>query len=721
MKNIELLAPAGSIESLYAAVNAGADALYIGGNMFGARAYAENPDNETLLKAMDYVHLNNKKMYLTVNTLLKEHELNESLYTYLKPFYENGLDAVLVQDLGVYKFIRENFPNLPIHASTQMAICNVEGARLLKNMGAERVVTARELSLKELKHIKDEVDIEIESFIHGAMCYCYSGMCLFSSILGGRSGNRGRCAGPCRQPYNVSINGHVINNKDSMYCLSMKDMNTLDIIPDIIDAGVDSLKIEGRMKSKEYAAFITSTYRKYIDMYMEYGRDGFKVEKTDRTNLYSMYSRTKSIDGYYKKHNSKDMISYSKPAYSNTNEELINETLQKYCNDRLKRNISCKCILHKNEEAVLNIWDDMSKVNISVNGEIVEGAKNRPLDEKSVLKQLKKTGNDPISFGDIKIEMDVDIFIPVSKLNDLRRNGINEFISKFLSKYYRKAEDTYIKKNNTISKSLNEKYVLSVLVTTKEQFEVVIKKDEVDKILIATDVMDIDEINDCIHLAKKKNIQVEIVLPYILRDRNISYIQGLIDKFSEEKFVIRNVDQLGLIKRMGISNFSIDNSLYSYNKNAYEFYKEMGADIITLPFELNEKELKITAMPDNEIIVYGYIPLMISAGCINKNYDKCDGIYKNITIQDRRKAVFSVRNYCKHCYNVIYNNVPVSLMGVSDRLSEINTNNYRINLTIENKGLSASILEKYIDIFYYKRYCDDLNNYTRGHFNRGVE
>ena len=283
--NIEILAPAGSLDTLYAGINAGADAIYIGGTKFGARAYADNPDEYNLLQAIDYVHFNNRKIYLTVNTLIKNNEIEEQLYDYIYPLYKQGLDAVIVQDLGVFEFIRNNFRDLDIHASTQMAVSGVESAKLLKKMGASRVVTARELSLMELNNIHNNVDIEIESFIHGAMCYSYSGMCLFSSMIGGRSGNRGRCAGPCRQPYEVYMGRKRINNENNLYALSLRDMNTLEIIPEIIDSGVFSLKIEGRMKSPEYCAGVVSIYRKYVDLFFEKGKDNYRIDKNDMRNF----------------------------------------------------------------------------------------------------------------------------------------------------------------------------------------------------------------------------------------------------------------------------------------------------------------------------------------------------------------------------------------------------------------------------------------------------
>ena len=264
-RKVEILAPAGSYESMVAAVNAGANAVYIGGSRFGARAYADNLDEEAMIRAIDFVHLHNCRIYMTVNTLVKEKELPE-LYGYLKPYYEAGLDAVLVQDLGVFSYIREHFPDLPLHISTQMTVTGKYSAADLKRMGAVRVVPARELSLKEIREISEATGLEVETFVHGALCYCYSGQCLFSSLIGGRSGNRGRCAQTCRLPFDVEKGDKVLGGKNEKYVLSLKDLCTLDLLPEILEAGVCSLKIEGRMKSPRYTAGVVSIYRKYVDM-----------------------------------------------------------------------------------------------------------------------------------------------------------------------------------------------------------------------------------------------------------------------------------------------------------------------------------------------------------------------------------------------------------------------------------------------------------------------
>ena len=266
MKELELLAPAGSLKTLKAVIHAGADAVYLGGSMFGARAYANNFNEEELLEAIRFGHIHGRKIILAVNTLLKEYELGQ-LYDYLRPYYEAGVDAVIVQDMGVMEFIKTHFPNLPIHTSTQMTITNVEGARLLKEQGVERVVTAREMSLEEIQRIHDEVGVELESFIHGALCYCYSGQCLFSSIIGGRSGNRGRCAQPCRLSYEVLQGEKSLTGHHATPILSLKDMCTLPFLYELADHGVYSFKIEGRMKTALYVAVVTRTYREAIDDY----------------------------------------------------------------------------------------------------------------------------------------------------------------------------------------------------------------------------------------------------------------------------------------------------------------------------------------------------------------------------------------------------------------------------------------------------------------------
>lgn len=341
-KKVEVLAPAGSYDIFTAVIAAGADAVYLGGDMFGARAFAGNFGRDELIRALDYAHVRGKKIYMTVNTLLKENELNNMLVDYIAPFYEAGLDAAIVQDMGVFKTLRENFPKLALHASTQMTITGSYGASILEKMGASRVVTARELNFDEIRSIREKCSIEIESFVHGALCYCYSGQCLLSSMNGQRSGNRGRCAQPCRLPYDVygefppdsslasaGLGCNVkaekagnkelrLNDKNSLYALSPKDMCALDILPQVIEAGVNSLKIEGRMKNVTYAAGVTALYRKYVDMFLGQGLDGYRVDRQDIRDLMDIYNRGEFTSGYYNHSKGRDMMSVQRPNHMGT-------------------------------------------------------------------------------------------------------------------------------------------------------------------------------------------------------------------------------------------------------------------------------------------------------------------------------------------------------------------------------------------------------------------
>ncbi|MBO7709706.1 MAG: U32 family peptidase [Lachnospiraceae bacterium] len=315
----ELLAPGGSFEGICAAVNAGADAVYAAGTMFGARAYADNPEEDMLLKAIDYCHLHGAKLYMTVNTLLKERELEENLTTFLRPYYEQGVDAVLVQDPGTLCLIRERFPDLPLHASTQMSVQSPDGARLAAALGISRIVPARELTLPEIRQIYEETGMEIECFIHGALCYSYSGQCLMSSLIGGRSGNRGRCAQPCRKRYTLSEGkGRLLSDPAAPYLLSLKDICALQVLPELIDAGVASFKIEGRMKRAEYAAGVTAVYRKYIDLYMQQGMAGYRVDEADIRILQDLYNRGGFSSGYYHVTHTPKMMVMDRPNHAGT-------------------------------------------------------------------------------------------------------------------------------------------------------------------------------------------------------------------------------------------------------------------------------------------------------------------------------------------------------------------------------------------------------------------
>ncbi len=419
----ELLSPAGSYEGFLACIKAGADAVYFGGRKYSARAFADNFSDEDIIRAIKYAHLFNVKVYMTVNTLIKEREFEECI-EFLKPFVRAGLDAFIVQDIGLMRALKRIYPNTQLHVSTQAFSESIYSFEFFKEIGASRIVPARELSLEEIKEIKACSDLEIETFIHGAMCYSYSGQCLFSSTLGGRSGNRGRCAGPCRQPYASSFDNKSFPEQ---YILSMKDQCTVRILDKLIEAGIDSFKIEGRMKSSEYTAFVTSIYRKYIDRYFNDPKD-YKVDEKDLCDLESVFIRTQIQTGYYLTHSSKDMITFDNPAYASKNESLINRIREEYIKESKKAPINGYCYIRAGEPIMLSL--SYSDKSISVTGPLAEKSVKTATSEDSIIKQLNKLGDTPFIFDDLITDIAADVFVPVSIVNDLRRRAVEELLNE---------------------------------------------------------------------------------------------------------------------------------------------------------------------------------------------------------------------------------------------------------------------------------------------------
>ena len=437
----ELLAPAGSREAFIGAVSAGADAVYLAGQRFGARAYADNFSTQELLEALEEAHLLGRKIYLTANVLTREKELPE-LVEFVHLLYEKGLDGVIVQDIGVLEALHEACPGLPLHASTQLSVTSAEAVQYLRKFGIRRVVPARELSLEEINTLRREdgemvrenpamEPIEIEAFIHGAMCYSYSGRCLMSSFLGGRSGNRGRCAGTCRLPYRILDEKGRPAGKDSAlkeyYPLSMKDMCVLSILPELIDAGIHSFKIEGRMKKPVYAAGVTAIYRKYIDRcyaWMEAGRPGpWQVEGEDLEKLRSLYIRTDLGTGYYHQRNGRELVTIGKPGYAGTDAALEEEIRRSFLTGLPSIEVTGKASFRTGEPAALEVR--AGQVQAKAMGAVVQPARGRPLDREELETRLRKTKNTLFTFGDLDVTADDSVFLPVSAINALRREALS--------------------------------------------------------------------------------------------------------------------------------------------------------------------------------------------------------------------------------------------------------------------------------------------------------
>lgn len=726
-RQVEVLAPAGSFESMKAAIAAGADAVYIGGSQFGARAYADNLDEDHMLEAINYAHLHGASLYMTVNTLVKEKEL-DSLFDYLNPYYMAGLDAVIVQDMGVFTYIREHFPDLDIHASTQMTITGAEGASLLKKMGASRVVTARELSLEEIARIHREVGVEIESFVHGALCYCYSGQCLLSSLIGGRSGNRGRCAQPCRLPYDVRKDGHSCQPRDERYVMSLKDLCVLDILPDILEAGVYSLKIEGRMKSPRYTAGVVSIYRKYVDRYLKSGRKGYHVDPRDKKILLDLFDRGGFTDGYYVQHNGRDMVALKeKPAFRQGNQELFEYLDAAYVNAELKEPVTGSLVVEEGKPVslVLSCIDpDGENVTVQTEGTVVMTAQNQPMTEDKLRKQIQKTGNTPFQFTDLTISTVGNVFLPVQALNELRRTSLEKLERELLGKYRR--ESGKRETDDRSEKKTPKEMELHVLLDTPDGFDTVLELESVRELQLEADGFEPGQWSAYAFSCHEAGKRCVLALPVIFRTEAIRFFEKNWQYLTEAGFdglLVRSMEEIVYVKEKG---FSIplfgDHNLYVFNQTAKETYDQMGLTRQTLPLELNSQELEQLGCQGMELVVYGYLPVMTSAQCIQKTTDRCTHRPGLLRMRDRTGKDLPVKNRCTFCYNTIYNPSPLSLLGQEHLIHRLAPDAIRLQFTWETKEQIRQIVQAYRAVFLEGKTGQiPFTDITRGHFKRGVE
>lgn len=705
-KDFELLAPAGSLEILKGVIESGADAVYVGGSMFGARAYANNFTEEELLEAIDFAHLRGVKVYLTVNTLIKNSEFSK-LYDYLLPYYKRGLDAVIVQDIGVVKAIHEYFPSMEIHTSTQMTVTGADGVRFLSQFGVTRVVMAREVSLAEMKRIHEETGMELEAFVHGALCYSYSGQCLFSSILGGRSGNRGRCAQPCRLPYTVE-------GKKDEYILSLKDMCGIKALDKLHDAGVYSLKIEGRMKQLEYACGVVKYYRSYIDSKKP-------VSDADYDRIKALGNRCGFTDRYYFDHNGSDMVTYVKPNFVSNAAEPSPE--------KRKLSIEGELVLREGEPGSLTV--KRGDVTYKASIEPVSAALKAPLDKKAAIDRINKTGDTDFEFSHIKAQIGENVFVPNGALNKLRRDAISGLCDKLLKKYYR--DDAryadissmcelpeHVVKSNAAHEdgAVNAKdYTAICSCMTRAQLDTLISYDCFDVFYLDFDMYDrntlIQQFADDVKCLTKRNKKVYLMLPTILRADSSDYFVSIakeLDKVSFEGFVVKNYEELYLTENLFTGKKVIlDHNMYTFNDVSKSAFFEHGVSGDTVPLELNSREIMHRNNIGSQMIVYGYYPLMTTANCVHKNTKGCDKKQKLIYLKDRYNKSFAVCNNCKECYNTIYNSLPTMLTKNIGKLKEAGIRSFRYSFTIETPKQIKAVMD------------DKVAEYTNGHYKRGVE
>lgn len=729
-QTFELLAPAGTYEIFRAVIEAGADAVYVGGSRFGARAYAGNFSEEELLLALDYAHLRGKKVYLTVNTLLKNQELAQ-LYDYLLPYYERGLDAVLVQDFGVLSFIHRYFPQLPIHTSTQMTVTGPEGAAFLQSLGASRIVLPREMSLAEMKQIHDETGVELEAFVHGALCYCYSGQCLFSSMLGGRSGNRGRCAQPCRLPYEVlDEKKHLV--KDSSFVLSMKDLCGLGDLKQLHGAGVYSLKIEGRMKQAAYAAGVVSYYRKYIDQFIQsQGRKTLPDER-DLSAVKSLGCRLDFTDGYYHKNNGRDMITFEKPGYEKTRESLEDKIVNRFVNSQEKIQASGKLSLSVHEPASYEICAQGQK--ICVTGPLVQEAKSRPLQPEDVRARMSKTGDSFFTMTDVRVQMEEKAFLPNGALNQLRREAVFMLKETLLSSYRRSVpseKPELFKETVSLPVEDDQPVRISCLVDRRELLPVVVSSSLVSRVypeLVMYSEGAWDKLKQDLDKLKQAGKEIYLALPRIFRQparRLWSRWKERLYTLPLDGFLVKSYEEFALV-REDFPNLKIvtDHNLYACNDAATAAFLQQGADRVTVPLELNRGEIAARLNDHGEMAVYGYEALMVSAQCVYANTGNCNKTPSVRYLKDRYNTLFPAKNYCSFCYNVIYNSLPLSLFPFISELKSKGIRNFRLDFVLETPGQAREVLQVFEEFLQGKRdtYPKEWqNHYTNGHYKRGVE
>ena len=702
-KDFELLAPAGNLEIFKGVIESGADAVYVGGSMFGARAYANNFTEDELLEAIDFAHLRGVKVYLTVNTLIKNSEFSK-LYDYLLVYYKRGLDAVIVQDLGVVKAIHEYFPSMEIHTSTQMTVTGADGVRFLSQFGVTRVVMAREVSLAEMKRIHEETGMELEAFVHGALCYSYSGQCLFSSILGGRSGNRGRCAQPCRLPYTVE-------GKKDEYILSLKDMCGIKALDKLHDAGVYSLKIEGRMKQLEYACGVVKYYRSYIDSKKP-------VSDADYDRIKALGNRCGFTDRYYFDHNGSDMVTYVKPNFVSNAAEPSPE--------KRKLSIEGELVLREGEPGSLTV--KRGDVTYKASIEPVSAALKAPLDKKAAIDRINKTGDTDFEFSHIKAQIGENVFVPNGALNKLRRDAISGLCDKLLKKYYRNdaryadmsrltaLPEHVVKSDAAHDEAIND-YTTICSCMTRAQLDTLIGYECFDVFYLDFDMYDrntlIQQFADDVKCLTKRNKKVYLMLPTIFRADSSDYFVSIakeLDKVSFEGFVVKNYEELYLTENLFTGKKVIlDHNMYTFNDVSKSAFFEHGVSGDTVPLELNSKEIMHRNNIGSQMIVYGYYPLMTTANCVHKNTKGCDKKQKLIYLKDRYNKSFAVCNNCKECYNTIYNSLPTMLTKNISKLKEAGIRSFRYSFTIETPKQIKAVMD------------DKVAEYTNGHYKRGVE
>ena len=742
MKQKELLSPVGNKEMLYQAIHNGADAVYLSGNLYGARKFAKNFNNEELKEAVEYARLYGVKVYVTVNTLIYEEEINDVL-DYLDYLHQIGVNAVIMQDIGLIYLTRQIYPNLEIHASTQCHNHNNEILKLWKSLGLSRAVLARELSIEEIENIN--VDIEKEVFIYGALCVCYSGCCLFSSLNGGRSGNRGECVGSCRLPYKLIKNNEIIKT-DGNYLLSTKELNTLDHIKELLDSNITSFKIEGRMKSPSYVGYVTRLYRTLIDKY-NHNKD-LNLTSNEINNLKKLFNR-EFTNGYL--FSKEDIMNIKTPNHQGieigkvidiSNHKikikLVNDSIHQndgirfknkdmgmivnrlynkdhllvnevsignicYLDNRLnikigdtvlktidsKLNQELNCIIEKKIPITVKVncqhnkrieltIKDNNNNQITVYGDKIEVSIKREVTKEDIIKQLSKVGNTPYRIEDIEITKDNNIFISLKNLNEIRRDAIDKLTTLRKENKIPYLKNTY--KEPSLTKEINNNIYLNILVRTEEQLKVCLN--------YPINTIYVTDYN--LYLKYKDYPQI-----YYRLDR----VMNNYKTYKNEKLL---VGELGSVYKYHQDNTIItDYYLNITNHYSINLLKNYNVKRITLSVELNDNQIKNILKYTNqvELIVYGRLELMVMKYCpLKKCLNYCKNCKNN---QDK----FYLEDKFNHNYPIINNQCLTHIMHyqVENKLDKLSTyqdmgiSYYRLELFNEDKYELEYLINQFLN------------------------
>jgi len=696
---LELLSPAGSPEAVTAAVQNGANAVYLGFGEYNARRNAKNFSYEELVAAVSYCHLRDVKVYLTLNTLLSDRELTQAADLVAKA-NACGVDAVLVQDLGVLRMIKQVAPGMALHGSTQMSIHSLDGVRMAADLGLSRVVLARELSRKQILHICKKAPIEIEVFVHGALCMSYSGQCYMSSVIGGRSGNRGLCAQPCRMAYRWGL-------WDESNLLSLKDLSLAGHLQELEEMGVSCVKIEGRMKRPEYVAVVTGIYAAAI-------RERRDPTREELRALKNAFSRQGFTDGYYMGETGPAMFGVREEDNSAETAALFARVRAKYLKTELQRvPIRMYAAIRAGEPAQVGVEDRDGHI-CTAKGSVPEKAVNRPLTEENVIQQLEKTGGTPFACDRVRVYVEPGLSLPVSELNALRRTVLEQLTALRESPPARPA-GTY--QPGVRYENRKEQPCFTVSVSKLEQVTEELLSLSPELVYIPLSELSANR-ERASALAARHGKKLAISLPRIIGDGELKELAQMLFFARDLGIAQALAGNLGQIAILQMAGFNVrgDYGLNIFNSQALKELKRLNVQSATVSFELRMSAIRdLSKCMDIEMIGYGRLPLMITENCIIKNRTGLCNCENANAITDRTGVQFPVVR-AEGCRNVIYNSKKLFLADKSKDWKNIGLWALRLQYTTENPRECVQVLERYLDRGPY-----EPNDYTRGLYYREVE